>query len=109
MRHYEMMIIVRDTVSEDEAKDLVDRLGKLVTEQDGEVTKVDYWGRRPLAYPINHRSSGYYTVFDFGLDPGRIGEIERQLQLNDNVVRFKVIRPGMRIRKPQPVREREPA
>jgi small subunit ribosomal protein S6 len=99
MRHYEMMVIFRDTLDDDGAQALVERVEGWIAEAGGKVTQTDFWGRRPLAYEIDHRSSGYYAVFDFDLPPEARDGIERQLRLNDDVVRFKTIRPDVRVRK----------
>lgn len=106
MRHYEMMVILRDTLDDEGAEALVERIQAIVADNGGTVNQTDFWGRRPFAYEIDHRSSGYYVVFDLELDPGVRDEIERQLRINDDVVRFKTIRPEVRVRKPSEPRAR---
>jgi small subunit ribosomal protein S6 len=104
MRHYEMMVIFRDTLDDEGAQALVERVEGLITGAGGQVNQTDFWGRRPFAYEIDHRTSGYYAVFDFDLPPEARDEIERQLKLNDDVVRLKTIRPEIRIRRPEGAR-----
>jgi small subunit ribosomal protein S6 len=104
MRHYEMMVILRDTLEDDGAQALVEQIEQRVTDLGGEVKQTDFWGRRPFAYEIDHRGAGYYAVFDLELPPEGRDEIERQLKLHDDVVRLKTIRPATRVRRPKGVR-----
>lgn len=106
MRHYEMMVILSDTLDDEEAASLTERIEASVADARGEVAKTDFWGRRPFAYEINHRSAGYYIVFDIEVTADALSEIERQLRLNDDVVRFKSIRPDVRVTKPGRARAR---
>ena len=109
MRHYEMMVILRDDLDEEGAQALIERIQGSITDGGGEIRTVDDWGKRPFAYEIDHRTAGYYAVFDFEVGPEAMTEIERQLKINDNVVRYKAIRPDARVRKPSAVRVRQPA
>ena len=70
---------------------ILDRIGRIVSEGGGTVGKVDRWGRRRLAYQIARQSEGYYAVVEFTADPSVIVEVERSLQLADEVLRFKVV------------------
>lgn len=106
MRHYELMVILRDELDDDGAKALLERIEGAITGAGGELTQTDFWGKRPLAYEIDHRNHGYYAVLDFTLEPAELAEIERQLKINDDVVRFKTLRPDVRVRKPQQPRTR---
>jgi small subunit ribosomal protein S6 len=108
MRHYEMMVILSDTLEDEGADNLVERVQELITDAGGTVNQTDFWGRRPFAYEIDHRTSGYYVVFDFDLPPEARGEIERQLKINDDVVRLKTIRPDTRVRRPAGIRPPTP-
>jgi small subunit ribosomal protein S6 len=57
------------------------------------VDKVDVWGRRRLAYDIDHKSEGIYAVIDMNAEPDTVRELDRQLSLNEAVLRTKVLRP----------------
>ena len=59
------------------------------------VEKVDIWGRRRLAYEINKKAEGIYAVVDLTAEPARVKELDRQLNLNESVLRTKVLRPEM--------------
>ncbi len=106
MRHYEMMLILSDDLDDDGAQALVDHIVSQISGGGGQILKTDYWGRRQLAYEIDHRQHGYYVVLDLQMDPEALMEIERQLKINDNVVRFKTLRPDIRVRKPSTPRVR---
>ena len=98
MRRYEMMVILRDTLDDDGAQALLERIQTVVGEQGGTVLATDWWGKRPLAYEIDHRSHAYYVVLDLEIANDGLTELERQLKIHDDVVRFKTIRPQPRIR-----------
>ncbi len=106
MRHYEMMLILSDDLDDDGAQALVQRVESQISGSAGQILKTDYWGRRQLAYEIDHRHHAYYAVLDFEIEPEPLIEIERQLKINDNVVRFKTLRPDVRVRKPSTPRVR---
>lgn len=106
MRHYEMMLIMSGDLDDEAAQALVERVESHVAGSGGRILKTDYWGKRPLAYEIEHRSHGYYAVIDFEMEPEPLVEIERQLKINDSVVRFKTLRPEIRFRKPSRPRVR---
>lgn len=109
MRHYEMMVILSDSLDDEGAQSLGEWIGSLIASNGGEVRQVDAWGRRPFAYEIAHRSSGYYLVYDLEAPGEGLPEIERQLKIHDDVIRFKVIRPEVRVRQPKQPRIRRPA
>ena len=67
------------------------RITRVVSEVGGEVTNVDRWGRRRLAFEIDRQSEGYYVVIEFKAEPGAITELDRTLTLADEVLRFKVV------------------
>lgn len=106
MRHYEMMLILSDDLDDDAAHALIERVESQITGAGGQILKTDYWGKRQLAYEIDHHHHGYYAVIDFEMDPDPLLEIKRQLKINDNVLRFKTLRPDIRVRKPSTPRVR---
>ncbi len=93
MRRYELMIIL-DTVLEERAvQPSLDQFLTVVKSRGGTVQKVDVWGRRRLAYEIDKKSEGIYAVVDLTADPDTVRELDRQLNLNEGVLRTKVMRP----------------
>ena len=93
MRQYEMMVILDPEVDERTVQPSLDKYLSVVTEDKGTVDKVDIWGRRRLAYPIAKKVDGIYAVVNFTALPATAKELERQLGLNDVVLRTKLIRP----------------
>jgi len=93
MRHYEIMIILDPTLEERTVQPSLDQFLKVVTGGGGKVDKVDLWGKRRLAYPIEKKSEGFYAVVDLTAEPGTVQELDRQLNLNEAVLRTKVMRP----------------
>ena len=88
------MLILPAEADEAVVSSAVDRIAKAVDGSGGEVTNIDRWGRRRLAYEINHQTEGYYVVVAFTAEPTTQVEMERTLILADEVVRFKVtLRP----------------
>jgi small subunit ribosomal protein S6 len=98
MRRYEMMLIVTDEVDEDAAKAVVDRAKKALADQGGRILDEAWWGKRALAYEIDKRDHGFYAVLDLEASSEAVAEVERQLKILDEVVRFKTVRPDVRIR-----------
>ncbi len=93
MRRYEMMIILDPSLEERTVQPSLDQFLKVVTTSGGTVEKVDVWGRRRLAYEIDHKAEGIYTVVDLVAEPDAVKELDRQLGLNEAVMRTKIIRP----------------
>jgi len=92
MRQYEMMIILDPALEERTVQPSLDQFLKVVTSAGGTVDKVDVWGRRRLAYEIDKRSEGIYAVIDMNAMPDSVAELDRQLGLNEAVLRTKVMR-----------------
>jgi small subunit ribosomal protein S6 len=93
MRQYEMMIILEPSLEERTVQPSLDQFLKVVTTAGGTVDKVDVWGKRRLAYEINHKSEGIYTVVELTAEPDAVKELDRQLNLNEAVIRTKIMRP----------------
>ena len=93
MRHYEIMIILDPSLEERTVQPSLDQFLKVVSGGGGNVDKVDIWGRRRLAYQIEKKSEGIYAVVDLTAEPATVLELDRQLNLNEAVLRTKVIRP----------------
>ena len=93
MRHYEIMIILDPNLEERTVQPSLDQFLKVVTGRGGKVDKVDIWGKRRLAYPIEKKAEGFYAVVDLTAEPATVSELDRQLNLNEAVLRTKVTRP----------------
>jgi small subunit ribosomal protein S6 len=93
MRHYELMVILDPEIEEKTVAPSLDKYLTVVTTGGGTVDKIDIWGRRRLAYPILKKSEGIYAVVDMTATPEIAQELDRQLGLNEAVLRTKLIRP----------------
>jgi small subunit ribosomal protein S6 len=93
MRRYELMIILDPNIEERTVQPSIDQFLGVVKTDGGSVEKVDVWGRRRLAYEIRKKSEGIYAVIDLTAQPDTVKELDRQLNLNESILRTKVIRP----------------
>ncbi|RBM05555.1 MULTISPECIES: 30S ribosomal protein S6 [Streptomyces] len=94
MRHYEVMVILDPDLEERAVAPLIESFMSVVREGDGKVEKIDTWGRRRLAYEINKKPEGIYSVIDLQAAPDVVKELDRQMNLNESVMRTKVLRPA---------------
>jgi small subunit ribosomal protein S6 len=92
MRPYEVMVIFDAGLEEDAVRALVDRFTQQLTAGGAKAVKVDNWGKRRLAYPVRHRNEGYYVVIEVNAEPPALSDLDRQLNLADEVIRHKVMR-----------------
>lgn len=93
MRHYEVMVILDPDLEERTIGPSIDTYLNVIRQSGGSVDRMDIWGRRRLAYEINKRSEGIYAVLDLTCEPAAVQELDRQLSLNESVLRTKVLRP----------------
>lgn len=91
MRNYDAVVIVDPRLEEAAIQQAVDRFTKVI-ETRGEITKLDVWGRRRLAYEIDHLTDGHYVVANFKADPTLIRELDRLFEIGEEYVRAKIVR-----------------
>jgi len=96
MRQYELMIILDPEIEERTVAPSLDKYLSVIKTDGGSVDKVDIWGRRRLAYDIKKKSEGIYAVVDFTAEPATAKELDRQLGLNEVVLRTKILRTDAR-------------
>ena len=96
MRHYEVMIILDPTLDERTVAPTLDTFLNVIRTSGGNVEKVDVWGKRRLSFEINKHAEGIYAVVDLQATPASVQELDRQLNLNESVLRTKVLRPDER-------------
>ena len=92
MRHYELMIILDPELEERTIAPSLDRFLSVVTNSGGTV-KTEIWGRRRMAYEIDKKPEGIYAIIDIQAEPAAVQELDRQLNLNESVLRTKLMRP----------------
>jgi small subunit ribosomal protein S6 len=93
MRRYEMMIILDPELEERTVQPSLDQFLSVITTSGGTVEKVDVWGRRRLAYGIDKKFEGIYAVVNLTSEPDSVKELDRQLNLNEAILRTKILRP----------------
>jgi small subunit ribosomal protein S6 len=96
MRAYELMVILDPSLEERTVAPSLDTYLNVVRNDGGTVENVDVWGKRRLAYEIAKNPEGIYAVVTLTAEPATIKELDRQLSLNESVLRTKVIRPDIR-------------
>lgn len=92
MRKYELLVLFRPDPSEEEIDEVVERLKNLIGENGGELVKLDKWGKRRLAYEVNHYREGVYVLLNFNGEPALAHEIDRVLKISDRVLRHMLVR-----------------
>ena len=94
MHDYELVMIISPEVTEEDVPGTIDKVSEFITSRGGEVTQVDRWGRRKLAYPINRFREGNYVLSRFKLKPGLTSELESSLKISEKVLRHLLVRVG---------------
>jgi small subunit ribosomal protein S6 len=96
LREYEVMVILDPDLEERTVAPSLDTYLNVVRKDGGSVGSVDVWGKRRLAYEIDKNTEGIYAVIDLTAEPATVKELDRQLSLNESVLRTKVMRPSLR-------------
>ncbi len=91
-RDYELGFILSPEVSEDQTRAILDRVEQVVANYNGEVVRVNQWGRRRLGYPIQHHRDGFYVFIDMILTPETVIELDRTLKVSEEVLRHLIKR-----------------
>ncbi len=94
MRAYEVVVILDPSLDERTVAPSLDKYLNVVRNDGGTVDTVDVWGRRKLAYEIKKNAEGIYAIVNINAEPATVKELDRQLTLNESILRTKVIRPG---------------
>ena len=96
LRHYELMVILDPDLEERTIAPSLETFLNVVRNGGGTVEKVDVWGRRRLSFEIDKKAEGIYAVVDLNAEPAVLKELDRQLNLNESILRTKVMRPDLR-------------
>ncbi|AVG23155.1 small subunit ribosomal protein S6 [Pontimonas salivibrio] len=92
MHKYELMVIMDPEVEERTVEPSLNQFLKVISDDGGTIESVDIWGKRRLAYEIQKKNEGIYAVVNFTAQPAATAELDRQLRLNEAVMRTKVLR-----------------
>ena len=92
MNKYELVYIIDTAVEEEARKALVEKFNTLITANGGEIEKVEEWGKRRLAYAIDYKTEGYYVLVNFSAGSELPLELERNLKINESIIRYQTVR-----------------
>jgi small subunit ribosomal protein S6 len=92
MAFYEHVLLARPEVSRPQVDQLIEQLTKIIQDNNGQVTKQEYWGLRPLAYAINKNSKAHYALLNIDAPSSAVAEMERQMRFNESILRFLTTR-----------------
>jgi small subunit ribosomal protein S6 len=106
LRPYEILVILDPRSTDEEVAALLTQLDEQLKTLGGDVVKMENWGKRRLAYDIRKQREGTYAVFEVSAEPATVKEFERQLRLNENVLRFLSTRVPIR-KKARPAKTQE--
>lgn len=87
MTKYKVLFIIENSLDDEAKEGLVEKFSNLIAELGGTVDGVDKWGTRKYAYPIDYKTEGYYVLINFQADESAPAEIDRQMRINDGIVR----------------------
>ena len=90
-RHYETVVIVNAALEDNQIEDTTTRIEDSIKTNGGEITEIEKWGRKRLAYPIQKSKSGYYSIYRYTAPSASISAIERNLKLDETVIRFLTV------------------
>lgn len=92
MKNYELSLIFLSSLSEEEKLANLEKVKELITRFGGEVTNVDDWGKRRLAYEINKQKEGFYYFIQFNAETSTPAEVESRLRITESVLRYLIVR-----------------
>jgi small subunit ribosomal protein S6 len=92
MRNYETLFIIDPNLDEEAIKNLIEKFKGLIETNGGEITNLDEWGKRRLAYKVENLTEGYYVLINFKGEPAVAQDLERVFKITDGIVRYLIIR-----------------
>lgn len=92
VRRYEVVIVIDPKLEAEALEAVIAKYSDIITDNGGEITKLDRWGKRRLAYEINDLTEGFYIVIKFSGEPAIPQEMERQFGISDDVIRHLIVR-----------------
>lgn len=108
--HYEILFIMPNKFTDEEAQKVFKKVGDLITSNDGKITLDNYWGKKKFAYPINHEYYGYYGLYEFDLERSLVAKINDTLRLDKEIVRYLIVKKDVKseeqIKKDKKIKEK---
>jgi len=96
MRKYETIFILDPDLGEEQALSVIEKVKGIITQTNGEILKVEDWGKRKLAYEVKKKPKGHYILIHFLGSPALLSELERNFRVMDAVIKFQSVRLGER-------------
>jgi small subunit ribosomal protein S6 len=90
-RVYESAVLINAALDDETIKNLIDRIKETITTNGGEIVEIEDWGRKRLAYQVKKSKIGYYAIFRFNSPPDLVPKLERNYQLDENILRYLTI------------------
>jgi small subunit ribosomal protein S6 len=91
MKNYETVFILNPVLSDEQMKDTADKFVNLLKEHDADIVNEENWGLRKLAYPINHKTTGFYNLVEFAASPETVAALETEYRRDERVMRFLTV------------------
>lgn len=91
MTHYEILFIIPNKFTDDEAKKIAEQTERVVTDNGGQITTREYWGKKRLAYEIKQNAFGYYSLLEFDLEGRDLAKVDKALSLSANILRHQIV------------------
>ncbi|MCX6797610.1 MAG: 30S ribosomal protein S6 [Candidatus Falkowbacteria bacterium] len=91
LSHYELLFIVPNKYTEDEAKQVIAKTGTIIKENGGNITFEEYWGKKRLAYAIKQNHYGYYSLFEFDLEGKNLAKLDKIFRLSGEILRHQIV------------------
>ncbi|MBT7642262.1 MAG: 30S ribosomal protein S6 [Rhodobiaceae bacterium] len=92
MALYEHVFIARQDISSQQVEGLIDMMQAVLEENDGKITKIEYWGLKSLAYRVKKNRKGHYSLLNIDASHAAVAELERRISLNDDIIRSMTLR-----------------
>lgn len=92
LRDYELVFVIRPDIAEENLGPIADKVSLLITNKGGVISGIERWGKRKLAYPIKHFLEGYYILVRFKTQPSACKEIEANLQITEEIIRYLMVK-----------------
>lgn len=92
MNNYQLTLVLKTDLDEKDRKGILDSVTKRLTGEDGKVKKEDLWGNKDLAYKIKKQTKGYFAHYEIEADPKNAKGIDKALQVEENIIRFLLVR-----------------
>lgn len=92
MRKYETVFVIRPDLEDEKYTEVIEKFKSIIENTGGEITNIDKWGKKRLAYEINHVKEGYYVVVKFNAKPETAEELDRVYKISDDIIRHIIVR-----------------